>query len=414
MTLYKDHLLQNPDSISVLMLHPADGDAVIEVSVTTLRLSAKPKFIALSYTWANPIDEGCSLFIDYDLVQYHILCGGERLPVYQNLYEALWQLREMQEYSPLWIDAICIDQENDEELNCQLPLMPYIYCQASCVMIWLGKGDAMTHEGIQTLGSLQHESAFIVHNRTVFQAHTVHDSLHGDVLQIDTTEELKLPFWVPQFHQAGMTSLIDDLLFTQYNAAEHLGPYRKFEHGPSKVLELPVRAVFFGRIVQISSHAAPCHTIPSWFSYVCNSDHYKQQVELSCRGDLAYVLAQELGDRLVHGVGRKAKEQKRRQEYLGHHLSISTLIQLNTQVSRRTMRRLFRFDICERRFIGLAPMTAQESDYLCILQGARIPFIVRETAERGRYRLVGEAFAENFMHGEVKRLEFADREIILV
>ncbi|KAE8360898.1 hypothetical protein BDV27DRAFT_161219 [Aspergillus caelatus] len=63
---------------------------------------------------------------------------------------------------------------------------------------------------------------------------------HRDVIPTDTTEELKLPSWVPQFHQAGMTSLIDDLFFTQYNAAEHLGPYSEFEHGSSKMLELPV------------------------------------------------------------------------------------------------------------------------------------------------------------------------------
>lgn len=52
---------------------------------------------------------------------------------------------------------------------------------------------------------------------------------HRDVLRNDTTEELNLPSWVPPFQQAGTTSLIDDLLFTQYNAAIHLGPYRKAE-----------------------------------------------------------------------------------------------------------------------------------------------------------------------------------------
>jgi len=64
--------------------------------------------------------------------------------------------------------------------------------------------------------------------------------------------------------------------------------------------------------------------------------------------------------------------------------------------------------------IGLAPALAQESDHLCILQGAKVPFIVRQNAELGKYTLIGEALAENFMHGEVQSLNFADREIVLV
>ncbi len=78
------------------------------------------------------------------------------------------------------------------------------------------------------------------------------------------------------------------------------------------------------------------------------------------------------------------------------------------------MRRLFRFDVHSQRLIGLAPALAQESDHLCILQGAKVPFIVRESSEMGKYTLVGEAFAENFMHGKVQSLNFADRVIVLV
>jgi hypothetical protein len=78
------------------------------------------------------------------------------------------------------------------------------------------------------------------------------------------------------------------------------------------------------------------------------------------------------------------------------------------------MRKLFRFDVYGQRFIGLAPVQAQESDHICIIQGARVPFIVRENSETGKYTLVGEAFAKNFMHGNVQSLGFADRVIVLV
>jgi hypothetical protein len=40
---------------------------------------------------------------------------------------------------------------------------------------------------------------------------------------------LDLPSWVPSFNEAGTTSLIDDILFTKYNAAGYLGPYQEVE-----------------------------------------------------------------------------------------------------------------------------------------------------------------------------------------
>jgi hypothetical protein len=50
MALYKDHPLQDTDSIRLLTLHPDNKDTNIKVSIGTARLSAKPSFIALSYT----------------------------------------------------------------------------------------------------------------------------------------------------------------------------------------------------------------------------------------------------------------------------------------------------------------------------------------------------------------------------
>jgi hypothetical protein len=75
---------------------------------------------------------------------------------------------------------------------------------------------------------------------------------------------------------------------------------------------------------------------------------------------------------------------------------------------------LFRFDVYGQRLIGLAPKLAQESDCLCILRGARVPFLVRRTPKSGKYMLVGEALAKNFMYGKVQILGFGVQEIVLV
>jgi hypothetical protein len=39
----------------------------------------------------------------------------------------------------------------------------------------------------------------------------------------DTDLGIQLPSWVPPFHRAGSTSLIDELLVTKYDAAKYLG-----------------------------------------------------------------------------------------------------------------------------------------------------------------------------------------------
>jgi hypothetical protein len=47
--------------------------------------------------------------------------------------------------TPLWIDALCIDQSNTRERNHQVQLMGRIYAQATCVIAWLGI-DAKTND----------------------------------------------------------------------------------------------------------------------------------------------------------------------------------------------------------------------------------------------------------------------------
>jgi len=57
----------------------------------------------------------------------------------------------------IWIDSICVDQNNDEEKAVQIPLMRPIYQQASVVHICLGHaGGADIAIGLAH-GSLHHQ-----------------------------------------------------------------------------------------------------------------------------------------------------------------------------------------------------------------------------------------------------------------
>jgi hypothetical protein len=83
-------------------------------------------YVALSYAWGG---------IE---TPYEIMINGSRKAVTKNLYLALRYLRSRKQDRILWIDAICTDQDNDQERGHQVRQMTSIYSQAERVIIWLG------------------------------------------------------------------------------------------------------------------------------------------------------------------------------------------------------------------------------------------------------------------------------------
>lgn len=82
---------------------------------------------ALSYTWGS--------WEDYAHVR---MSEGDRLPVTTNLMAALRRLRREDEARILWIDQICINQDDVHERNLQVSRMDEVYRRASDVLVWMG------------------------------------------------------------------------------------------------------------------------------------------------------------------------------------------------------------------------------------------------------------------------------------
>lgn len=85
-----------------------------------------PAFEALSYTWGSTEDPE------------KILVDDRELLVTQNLAEALKYLRYEDKPRVLWIDAICVDQQDLGERSRQVLRMVDIYAEATRVVVWLG------------------------------------------------------------------------------------------------------------------------------------------------------------------------------------------------------------------------------------------------------------------------------------
>ena len=130
MTLSSLPPLEHSQQIRVLFLQPSRvkwGDIRITVKIFTL--GEVPKYDCLSYTWTK------------EKPTCPIQCNGQITYVRPNLFAVLRRLRHSSQTKALWIDAICINQNDPEEKNHQVPLMHRIYHGANRVIIWLGEDD---------------------------------------------------------------------------------------------------------------------------------------------------------------------------------------------------------------------------------------------------------------------------------
>jgi hypothetical protein len=120
-------------SIRVLDLEPARSLSLstagvrLRGSLRVVSLAESPRFTALSYVW------GSNLF-----GTHAIRCDGVDLPITKNCCDALKALRNRWSVVTIWVDAICINQNNEAEKSRQILLMGEIYSWAERVYIWLG------------------------------------------------------------------------------------------------------------------------------------------------------------------------------------------------------------------------------------------------------------------------------------
>jgi hypothetical protein len=139
-------LFPEPDSIRLLRLMPHDdGTAPIQCQLLDYSLQEWGKgthlYEALSYVWGDatkPLPN--FIFID----TYHS-------PVTVNLHAALSRLRDRSFERIIWVDAICIDQNNSEERKQQVQLMAKIYSKAHRVIIWLGVAKDHSDKALEAI-----------------------------------------------------------------------------------------------------------------------------------------------------------------------------------------------------------------------------------------------------------------------
>jgi hypothetical protein len=136
------------------------GDDRIICDLNAFNVNACPLFMALSYAWGPPHPT------------HEIMVNGQPFLVGENLWHALQTLAELKDdtrHTPLqygqleglgyiWIDAICINQEDVLERGHQVNMMKDIFSTASLVIAWLGdrtEESALLFDEIREIRSLE-------------------------------------------------------------------------------------------------------------------------------------------------------------------------------------------------------------------------------------------------------------------
>jgi hypothetical protein len=139
---YKHGVIDASQEIRLLELLPPTrkmvkhSEDIIKCRLYTHHLSRTPDFEALSYTW-GAIERHLPLSI------VHTDASGqdheEALFATPQLMMVLRRLRYPTKSRWLWVDQLCINQDDDVEKHEQIQLMGQIYQAAKSVVIWLGE-----------------------------------------------------------------------------------------------------------------------------------------------------------------------------------------------------------------------------------------------------------------------------------
>lgn len=143
---YEYSKLASKDEIRLLFLQPGQESDMIECDLISTKFGpAMQRYEALSYHWGPREPK-------YEIRIYNHSRGtdqpslrrftGQRFYILGELYSALKCLRDPQRTVALWVDAICINGEDGEELNTQMSMIVDIFNRASNVCVWLGEGGS--------------------------------------------------------------------------------------------------------------------------------------------------------------------------------------------------------------------------------------------------------------------------------
>lgn len=153
-----------PGQFRLLRLHPARGDDdQVSCSLVTDSVHAPSAYEALSYVWGDCAFTGLISLSDED--ESGTFTISKQCQVGLNLYHAIHALRLPDRPVVLWVDALCIDQSNNQEKCAQVAMMITIFKNAHRVLAWLGLSDPHSDRVFSIMAELLRPGFFSTHGQ---------------------------------------------------------------------------------------------------------------------------------------------------------------------------------------------------------------------------------------------------------
>jgi hypothetical protein len=171
-------LNQNELEIRIFHLFPDNTNLPIrgELRHAAAPPSKMPSFTALSYCWGDP----------QDLLP--ITVNSTTVFVTRNLESGLRELRS-KGFRDLWVDALCINQQDSHEKGHQILRMRDIYRHAVSTVAWLGPDEGGHSE--KAFGALEHLSLKMLSSPQKAEARVEYVKPDWS----DFQELVTLPYW---------------------------------------------------------------------------------------------------------------------------------------------------------------------------------------------------------------------------
>ena len=120
-------LPEDQKSIRLLKVEKQQDSIILNLVTCVFdKLSDIPTYHAISYTWGDPARS------------YGLVLRGGLVPITRSVFDMLPVLLSYGGPNYLWIDSICINQDDVHEKCAQIPFMQTIYFEAELVVAYIG------------------------------------------------------------------------------------------------------------------------------------------------------------------------------------------------------------------------------------------------------------------------------------
>ncbi|KAM0078879.1 hypothetical protein ACKRZS_008745 [Fusarium odoratissimum] len=147
--------LTSSTSFRLLQILSNGGQDILRCRMFDADLAAQetPRYIALSYTWHEET---------LPKTFRPVLINNKYLNVSLNLWNFVQNYRETAGERIIWIDQICINQDDKDECVQQIGQMCEIYQRASMDLFWIGEPDENTEVVLDLLSSLDRLETYLL------------------------------------------------------------------------------------------------------------------------------------------------------------------------------------------------------------------------------------------------------------